>query len=515
MDKTIRILILDESEDDAQKIIAELRSSAVPVLTHRVASSMDLEKACNEFGPDLILSDYTLAQYDGLSAMEFVRQQYPEVPFIFVSWVIHEQSVSDALKKGATDYVFKDQLSRLPLSVQRAMREVEEHRKLRQTQRRAIEQERLTAIGQMASGIAHDFSNSLMPVLGFTEILLEQPEILKDSEKTQKFLKLIHTSAQDAMHIVGRLREFYRTADKAEVFHPLDLNQLIHETVLLTQPRWREEKLAQGIQIDVREEQGSIPQILGNESALREALTNLIFNAVDALPKGGEILIKTSGQNHQVEIAISDTGIGMSEEVARHCFEPFFTTKGRAGTGLGLAMVYGVMKRHEGVVEVKSELKKGTTFILRFPNRKIWTESETGEGKADLLSRTPKQPKLHVLVVDDEASVREVLSNYLSSEGHTCETAADGVEGFNLFKKNSFDLVVTDRAMPQLNGDQMAEKIKELSPKTPILMITGFGELMKIKGEHPKSVDKILSKPLTLTAFRQAIASFSGYTPSS
>ncbi len=504
MEKTVRILILDESDQDAQNIITELRNSAIPVLTERACTREDMMKACEEFKPDLVLSDYTLINFDGLSAMEFVRRKYPELPFIFVSWVIHEQSVIDTLKKGGTDYVFKDQLSRLPLSVHRAMREAEERRQLRQTQNKIIEQERLSAIGQMASGIAHDFSNSLMPVLGFAEILLQQPDILKDEGKTRKFLGLIHTSAHDAMNIVGRLREFYRSKEKAELLHPVNLNEVIRQTVLLTQPRWREEKLERGIEIHIREELRDIPEINGNESALREAMTNMIFNAVDALPKGGSIFLKTALEGSQVSLAISDTGVGMSDETARHCFEPFFSTKGRGGTGLGLSMVYGIVKRHEASIEVKSELDKGTTFTLRFPVRKI-AEDLRGAGK-NISPAAGLLRKLQVLVVDDEAAVREVLTSYLDLDGHASQTAVDGRAALELFQKNKFDLVITDRAMPEMNGDRLVERIKEINPGTPIILVTGFGELMKAKGEHPKGVDLILSKPLTIAVYREAVA---------
>ncbi len=510
MPKTIKILILDESEQDAKNMMTELRNSAIPVLIQQASTREGFEKACAEFRPDLILSDYTLVGYDGFSAMELTRQKYPEVPFIFVSWVIHEESVIETLKKGATDYVFKDQLSRLPLSVHRAIRESEERAQLRETQKKIIEQERLGAIGQMASGIAHDFSNSLMPVLGFSEILLNNPAALNDREKTGKYLNLIHTSATDAMNIVGRLREFYRSKDKAEALHAVNLNAIVRDTVLMTQPRWRDEMLAKGADILVREELSEIPDIHGNETALREAMTNLIFNAVDAMPKGGELVFRTTLEKQQVALTVSDTGMGMTEEVARRCLEPFFSTKGRGGTGLGLAMVYGVVKRHEGAIEIKSELGKGTTFKLLFPVKR--SDMTTDPKRPDAAPAAyAALPKLHVLVVDDEKTVHEVLKEYLRLDGHTVETAENGRTGLELFKKGRFDLVVTDRAMPEMNGDEMVEQIKLVSPSVPVIMVTGFGELMKVKGEHPKGVDIVLSKPLTLSVFREAAAKvFSG-----
>lgn len=506
LDKTVRILILDESEQDAQSIITELRNSEIPVLIERAVNREGFEKACVEFKPDLVLSDYAMTGYDGLSAMEHVRLRHPEVPFIFVSWVIHDESVVDTLKKGATDYVFKDQLSRLPLSVHRAMREAEERAQLRATQKKIIEQERLGAIGQMASGIAHDFANALMPVLGFTEIMLKQDEgTPEEKEKHRRYLSLVHTSATDAMNIVGRLREFYRSKDKAESLGAVDLNELVRQTVLMTQPRWREEKLAKGIQIHVRQALEPLPEIYGNETALRETLTNLIFNAVDAMPKGGDIVLSTLLENEKVTLSVADSGSGMTEETMRRCFEPFFSTKGRGGTGLGLSMVYGVVKRHEGTIDVKSELKKGTTFTLRFPVKR--KDMPAAVPSADGPAETAvKIPKLHALVVDDEVNIHAVLLGYLALDGHTGEAAPHGRAGLEAFKSGKYDLVVTDRAMPEMSGDEMAAQIRHLSASVPIIMVTGFGELMKVKGEHPKGVDIVLSKPLTLKAWRGALA---------
>ncbi len=495
-------------------MMTELRNSAIPVLIQQASTREAFEKACDEFRPDLILSDYAMVGYDGFSAMELTRQKYPELPFIFVSWVIHEQSVIDTLKKGATDYVFKDQLSRLPLSVHRAIRESEERAQLRETQKKIIEQERLGAIGQMASGIAHDFSNSLMPVLGFSEILLNNPEALNDKEKTFKYLSLIHTSATDAMNIVGRLREFYRSKDKAEALQAVSLNDIVRETVLLTQPRWREQMLAKGTDIIVHEELGQIPDIHGNETALREAMTNLIFNAVDAMPKGGDLVFKTSLEKQHVALTVSDTGTGMTEEVARRCLEPFFSTKGRGGTGLGLSMVYGVVKRHEGTIEIKTEPNKGTLFKMRFPVKRSDAQGDARHPDSPPASYAAV-PKLRVLVVVDVKGVHEVLKGYLALDGHAVLTAENGRAGFELFKKEKFDLVVTDRAMPEMNGDEMVEQIKLVSPSVPVIMVTGFGELMKVKGEHPKGVDIILSKPLTLSAFRGAVSRIFAGSPKS
>jgi len=194
----------------------------------------------------------------------------------------------------------------------------------------------------------------------------------------------------------------------------------------------------------------------------------------------------------QIRLEVIDTGTGMPEEVRRRCLEPFFTTKGERGTGLGLAMVYGVIQRHGGSVEVMSEVGKGTTVAFRLPLKAQRSQETANEGKLD----TDIRP-LRILVVDDEDWVPSLVTRFLSPHGHHIETAAGGREGLARFAAGAFDLVITDRAMPDINGDQVAKTIKERSPHTPVILLTGFGEMMKEKGERPEGVDRILSKPMT------------------
>ncbi len=653
--KTIRILVCDNSEADVERIRRELGDAGLNTMIERVETLPDFVRLLDDFKPDLVFSDYILMEFKGLEAMQMVKAQYPNLPFIFVSHVIHEDSVIETLDEGATDYIFKDQLSRLRLSVRRALREAEEmqlldmayekiqqseehfrtlienasdivllldtqgmirfaspsvtraleysteqlvgrqilefvhetdhddvayiysektkeldafvelrfrkpdgayrhlqafwktatdedgavrvivnawditdrireqealresiirHLKvqteLQRTQEQVVARERLGAIGQMASGIAHDFSNALMPVLGFCEILINHPENLDDKEKTKKYLQIINTSATDAMKIVARLREFYRKKDKAEALTPLDLNKVLEDTVALTQHKWKTQAQANGITIDVQTKLEALPLTMGNGASLREAFTNLVLNAVDAMPQGGSIGVESRLEDQTAVIEISDSGTGMDEETRKRCFEPFFTTKGKGGTGLGLSMVYGIIRRHEGQIEVVSEMGFGTKFIVRLPIKLAPPPepeaSETGGAEH------PVRPLL-ILTVDDEPIVLDVLREYLTGDGHRVVTALDGMSALEAFEKQSFDLVITDRAMPQMNGDQLADRIKEISPATPVLMITGFGELMKAKGEHPKSVDLILNKPLKLMVIREAIAKLTAPPP--
>jgi signal transduction histidine kinase/CheY-like chemotaxis protein len=372
--------------------------------------------------------------------------------------------------------------------------------KLKATRQQVIQQERLRALGELASGIAHDFNNTLMPIMGYTDLLVKIPEVLDDRERTINYLKLMGTAAEDAANIVKRLREFYRSREEDEIFTSIDINQLIQEVIELTQPKWKDQAQADGITISIKTELQKIPSIRGNSSELREALANLIFNGVDAMTTDGTLTIRTRTGDEHVTLEVSDTGMGMTEEVKKRCLEPFFSTKEENGTGLGLSMVYGIISRHEGDIQIESEVNKGTTFIIHLPIAESHDMAIT-QPTTELPTR-----QLHVLVVDDEPAVCDLVTEYLSVDGHTYEIASNGSKALEKFRQGRFDLVITDRAMPDMGGIQLASIIKQTTPKLPIIMLTGFGDMMSTLGEMPESVDWVISKPVTLQKFREALA---------
>ena len=372
---------------------------------------------------------------------------------------------------------------------------------LRLTQEQLIQQERLRALGQMASGIAHDFNNALVPILGFTELLLVRPEVLGDADRAAEYLEMIKTAAMDGAGIVARLREFYRPRGPGDEFAIISVNDLVGQAISLTRTKWKDEAEANSIVISVETTLEDVPPIRGSEVELRELLTNLIMNAVDAMPNGGTVTLGTLVEGDHVLLDVSDTGIGMTEETRRHCLEPFFTTKGDRGTGMGLAMVYGIVQRHEGGLDIYSELGRGSKFVVRLP---LPVEGAS-IGEAERPSGPSRQ--LHVLVVDDEPHVRQVLEEYLTFDGHTVETATDGREALEKFTSGSgmFDVVLTDRAMPRMSGDQLAAAVRVIAPR-PVIMLTGFGDVMQATSEKPVGVALILSKPVTLASLRKALA---------
>jgi signal transduction histidine kinase/ActR/RegA family two-component response regulator len=373
------------------------------------------------------------------------------------------------------------------------------YQELQQTQQQIVQQERLRALGAMASGIAHDFNNALAPIVGFTELLLSRPNELADRDTVTRYLELIREGADDAASVVSRLRDFYRPRSDDEVMLPVNLTRVVEQAVSLTQPRWRDQLLALGRTVHVELDTEPVPDTAGNEAELREALTNLIFNAVDALPHGGIVTLSTRLEGDRIVLQVRDTGVGMDEETRRRCMEPFFTTKGTNGTGLGLAMVYGIVKRHQGAVEIDSTPGHGTTFNVRFPLTQAWLTPTP--------SAAPVQtPSLRILVVDDEPHIREYVTEGLKQDGHQVEGAENGQTALEIFTAHPFDLVITDRAMPELNGDQLAAAIKAQSPTTPVILLTGFGDLMEAVGDVPTGVDSVVSKPVRLADLWRAVA---------
>jgi len=388
------------------------------------------------------------------------------------------------------------------------------YNELRQSQAAVLQQERLKALGQMASGIAHDVNNALSPVVGFSDIILNGDYGLDIRGK--KYLKYIRTAGEDIAHIVARLREFYRTRDTHESLQPLELNILVEQVVEMTRPRWRDIPQSNGITIEIGTELApEIPEMAGIESEIREAFTNLVLNAVDAMPKGGKVTLRTcvlhqiSGGKYpdQIAVEVSDTGTGMDEETRKRCLEPFFSTKGKRGTGLGLAMVYGVIKRHEGEIDIQSEIGKGTTFRLTFPVRANLCKD------LDVENSLPIQP-LRILCIDDEPLLRELMKEILERDGHTVEVSDSGQSGLDEFRLarqrgRPFDLIITDLGMPYLDGRQVAKMVKQESPETPVVMLTGWGAFMKEDGNAPEQVDGILSKPPRTRELRAILSQFS------
>jgi len=390
---------------------------------------------------------------------------------------------------------------------------------LRQTQHTVMQQERLRALGQMASGIAHDINNAISPVALYAESLLEREPGLSDRARSN--LVVIQRAIEDVAETVARLRDFYRPREQQARLARVDLNRVVEHVVSLTRARWSDLPQQRGIVIDLRTDlSGDLPDIMGAEGEIRDALTNLVFNGVDAMPEGGRLTLRTrlvpadpgaSGVNFadRVQIEVTDTGIGMDEDTRRLCLEPFYTTKGERGTGLGLSMVYGMVQRHSAEVEIESAPGDGTTVRLTFLGVSTLTASPVRPGRL----RVPQQ-HLTILLVDDDPMLIESLRHVLQDDGHTVTVADGGQRGIDTFATahqsgRPFSVVITDLGMPYVEGRQVAASVKAISPTTPVLMLTGWGRRLLAQNEVPPHVDRVLGKPPRLDDIRAALADLS------
>jgi signal transduction histidine kinase/CheY-like chemotaxis protein len=390
-------------------------------------------------------------------------------------------------------------------------REIEAaYQSLRQTQEASIQHERLRALGRMASGIAHDINNALTPATLYTQSLLDHDTGL--TPKARGDLAVIQQAIDDVTQTVTRIKEFYRGRDANAVRAPIDVKVLLEQVVELSRARWADMPQKRGIVIDVATEHGArVLPILGVQGEIRDALMNLVFNAVDAMPEGGTLTLRSHGAHHHVTVEVCDTGIGMSDEVRARCLDPFFTTKGERGTGLGLAMVYGMAERHGAVLEIDSEPGAGTVVRLVFP-------AATPHEGSTLSVGTPRSgvQGLRILVIDDDELLRQSMRAILEREGHRVSVAPGGRSGIEVFtaafqRGERFDTVITDLGMPHVDGRAVAAAVKSVSSDTPVILLTGWGQHLRDGNEIPPQVDRMLSKPANLSELRAALAELVAY----
>jgi PAS domain S-box-containing protein len=378
---------------------------------------------------------------------------------------------------------------------------------LRQSQLSVLQQERLRALGQMASGVAHDINNAISPIAIYAESLLDREPGMSD--RVRKTLTIIQQCIQDVAGTVSRMRDFYRKREPQVLLESVDLNRIAQGVIELTRSRWRDLPQERGVVIDVRPElTRALPAILGAENEIRDALTNLVLNAIDAMPEGGVLTVRTSVSSGRsaLNLEVIDTGVGMDEETKRHCLEPFFTTKGERGTGMGLAMVYGMVERHSAELQIETAPGKGTTMRLVFPLPGKVAEPSATQSPVVAPSRS-----LRILIVDDDPLIIESLSETLRADGHQVTAAEGGQAGIKAFHAASrqgepFEIVFTDLGMPNIDGRRVAAAVKSVSPATPVILLTGWGQRLIADNEIPPHVDRVLNKPPRLRELRLTLA---------
>jgi PAS domain S-box-containing protein len=325
--------------------------------------------------------------------------------------------------------------------------------------------EKLTALGQMAGGIAHDFNNLLQAILGYAQLMGKNPS---NADVVRRGLDVIEKAATGGAETVRRIQKFARLRPE-EAFVGLDLDQVIRDALAITRPRWEEKKLRAGLPLQLDLELGGVPVVMGRPAELSEVVTNLVLNAIDAMPTGGTLAIRTRRQDRHVVFTVADTGIGMSEDVRTRIFDPFFTTKGEQGTGLGLPVSYSIVKRHGGEMRVESQPGMGTTFTVLLP---VGTSAGS-----DPTARTEASGNRagRILLVDNDPQVMTILGEMLRDAGHHVVPVGSGMEATRVFVPGGFDIVMTNVGMIGMNGWELAERIRARDEHVPLVFITGWG----------------------------------------
>ncbi len=369
---------------------------------------------------------------------------------------------------------------------------------LRSKEEQLVHGEALRAVGNLASGMAHHLNNVFAIIQGRAQLLLKHVE----DPGLRRGLERVEHAAMEGADVVRRLQTFSIT-QPAPGMVPADLNRIVRDVVELTRPRWQDEARKQGIEIGMKLELDEIPLVSGNQGAIGEALLNLILNAVEALSTRGQILVRTWATADRVHCSVADTGAGMSEEVRRQTLDPFFTSKGPKSRGLGLSVSYGIVQRHGGTLDIESQPGRGTTVTISLPISPAAVAAAPPRAQpAPPSSVSPRR----ILVIDDDADVRETTADLLATEGHLVTQAASGAEGVSMFRTHRYDVVFTDLGMPGMTGWEVAEAIKALDAAAPIVLLTGWGEEIGQAAPQRGCVDQIAGKPLDLAAVAPLIA---------
>ncbi|KQT58114.1 histidine kinase [Methylobacterium sp. Leaf456] len=534
----LRILHLEDSDLDAELIEAELENLGHPVVIERVITREEFAAAAQPGRHDIILADYVLPTFDGVSALGIARLQCPDTPFIFCSGTLGEEVAVEAIKNGATDYVTKQRLGRMTRTIVRALAEKRarddksaaeaalqalndtlETRIRERTQELAasntalkdqiVERERaedalrlvqrLDAVGQLTSGVAHDFNNLLTVIAGNIEFL---DRVVTD-ERSKRRLAMMRGAAARGAKLTAQLLAFSRR--QRLVPRPVSLNHTV-----VSMRDLLESSIGGAIQIEITLQDDLWPALV-DATQIELVILNLAINARDAMAVGGRLTIETANvtvseaptrpeqpqPGEYVMISVSDTGTGMTPEVLARVFEPFFTTKeiGK-GSGLGLAQVYGFVKQSSGGVRIDTVPAEGTSIKVYLPRVAEDTVAPVLPAVVEGARAHPPGSRPVLLVVDDDAGVREVTATRMAEAGYTVREAASGLQALAALDSDSdVDLVVLDFAMPGMNGAEAAGEIRKRWPSMPVLFVTGFADTDALARAGADGTDAIVLKP--------------------
>jgi len=505
----VRILFVEDSPEDVELEERELRKGGLLFQSQRVWTREDCVRALRESKPDLIISDYSLPDMDGLTALEIAKEICSDVPFIFVSGTIGEERAVESLKRGATDYVIKDRLEGLVIKVRRALKEAEERAENRRLEEQLRQSQKVEAVGRLAGGIAHDFNNLLTAIIGYTDLVLNN---FGDNNPLSADILEIKKAGQRAAKLTSQLLAFSRK----QVLRPrvLDLNDVVSDMDKML-------RRLIGADIELITLFGpELGHVRVDPGGIEQIIMNLAVNARDAMPQGGRLTVETTNvelddayaRKHiavkpgpYVMLAVSDNGSGMDAETQSHLFEPFFTTKELGkGTGLGLSTVYGIVKQSGGNIWVYSEPGEGTVFKIYLPRvtEAIETWESSIKDQTDKLTGTET-----VLVVEDESAVRNLVRNVLQRNGYTVLDANHGEEALRIAIRHEgiIHVMVTDVVLPHMSGRQLAQRMATIRSDIKVLYMSGYTDNAIVRHGVLDLGIAFLQKPFTTEALLRKV----------
>ncbi len=484
--RPLRVLVVDDSDNDAFLLLRVLRKAGYEPVHERVWTAPMMQCALQKQVWDIVISDYEMPGFGGFQALQLLKQSGQDLPFILVSAVVSEETAVAAMRAGAHDYIMKRKLARLVPAIERELQEAQTRlaRKtaeeaLRQSEEQLRQAQKLEAVARLAAGVAHDFNNILTAISGHSELLLRQ---LDAGDARRRNAEQIEKCA----YMAGTLTRQLLTFSRKQIIEPrvLELNVVVGN---ITQMLNR----LIGEDIEFRTElDPAAGRIKADPGQIEQVIMNLAVNARDAMPNGGKLTLRTASFTQEercakslpnlesgkyVMLVVADTGTGMTEKVKAHLFEPFFTTKPPGkGTGLGLATCFGIVRQSSGHIEVLSELGKGTTFNLYFPE----IEETAAPARLPSCVLPVARGTETVLLVEDEVLVRELAVTTLRERGYTVMEAANGAEALGIAQNHTgkIDLVLTDVVMPVMGGREMAEVLRGSRPDAKILFTSGYTE---------------------------------------